>query len=89
MLFTPAYIFTILLGIWVLSLVGCIVLGIVCYRLIAERKRLRARLAQFDALSPGAQQAHAGHGAPLPDPSLAFQPADSEPEPDAEGPSRT
>ena len=48
--FTPAYIFTLLLGIWVISLVGCIALGICCYRLVADRRRLRACLKQADML---------------------------------------
>jgi hypothetical protein len=47
MLFTPAYIFTLLLGIWVLSLAGCIALGIFSYRLIVDRGRLLLRLERL------------------------------------------
>jgi hypothetical protein len=43
---TPAYFFTLLLGIWVLSVVGCIALGILCYRLLAERRCLQAQLEE-------------------------------------------
>ena len=89
MLFTPAYIFTILFGIWVLSLMGCIMLGIVCFRLIVERKRLRARLAQLDALPPGAQHTNTSNGVGFPDPALASPPSVKDREPDTEAPSRT
>ncbi|HYP19027.1 MAG TPA: hypothetical protein VEY08_03055 [Chloroflexia bacterium] len=88
MLFTPAYIFTILLGIWVLSLVGCIMLGIACYRLLSERKRLRARLSQLDALPPSAQRENAARSAARLDPSLPILPPAPDREPDTEAPSR-
>lgn len=47
MLFTPADI-TLLLGIWLLSLVGCIALAIVCYRLVLDRRHLRGRLEPLE-----------------------------------------
>lgn len=49
MLFTPAYILTILLGLWVLSLIGCIALCIFCYRLIVDRGRILLRLERVMA----------------------------------------
>ncbi len=55
MLFTPGYIFSILLAIWLLSLIGCIVLGIFCYRLVADRRHLRARLEQVTRLTSGSR----------------------------------
>ena len=52
MLLTPAYIFSILLGIWALSLVGCVALAIFCYRLIVDRGRLLLRLERLIAQPP-------------------------------------
>lgn len=72
MLFTPAYIFTILLGIWVLSLVGCIALGIVCYRLIVDRGRLLLRLERVMARPSVAHIGGLANGAYLSDVALPF-----------------
>ncbi|MFT4037605.1 MAG: hypothetical protein QM692_05445 [Thermomicrobiales bacterium] len=48
MLLTPAYIFILLLSIGALAVVGCIVLGVMCWRLLAERRRLRRELGERD-----------------------------------------
>lgn len=82
MLFTPAYIFTLLLGIWVLSLVGCIALAICCYRLIVDRGRLLLRLETLDALAPGPSVGGLQEGAYLSDVSLPLAPSAPDGEPD-------
>lgn len=74
MFVTPVYIFTILLGIWVLSLVGCIALGIFCYRLIVDRGRLLLRLEQAIAQPPGLDVGGLQEGSYLSDVSLPLAP---------------
>lgn len=70
MLFTLAYIFTILLGMWVLTLVGCIALGIFCYRLIVDRGRLLLRLERVMARPSAAHIGGLAKGAYLSDVAL-------------------
>ena len=72
MLFTPAYFFTLLLGIGVLSLIGCIALGIFCYRLIVDRGRLLLRLERLGAQPPWAHASGLQEGAYLSDVALAL-----------------
>jgi hypothetical protein len=55
MLITPAYMFTLLSGIRVLSLVGCITLAIFCYRLTVDRHPLPGRPEQREMRHPSAR----------------------------------
>jgi hypothetical protein len=80
MLYTPAYIFTILLGIWVLSLIGCIVLGVVCYRLLGERRRLRARLAEVAIVQPVTSPSALEANARSPESTDLYVPLDAAPD---------
>lgn len=70
MLSTPAYFFSILLGLGVLSLIGCILLGILCYRLIVDRGRLLLRVEELIAQRPGAHPGGLKHGSYLSDVAL-------------------
>ena len=70
MLFTPAYIFTILLGIGIVSLVGCIALAVFCYRLIIDRGRLLLRLERVIAQRVTPQIGGLASGAYLSDVAL-------------------
>jgi hypothetical protein len=85
MLYTPAYIFTLLLAVWVLSLIGCVVFGIACYRLLDERRRLRAQLDQVAKRQPFIQSnalqasARSANATPFHSPHDADR--DREPEP--------
>lgn len=45
LLLTPGYLFILLLSLGALAVIGCVVLGVVCWRLLAERRRLRRELA--------------------------------------------
>ena len=81
--FTPAYIFSVLLGVWVLSLVGCIALAIFCYRLLIDRGKLLLRLEQATAQPPVLHIGGLQAGAYLSDVSLPL----ASPEPHDEPPS--
>ncbi|MEZ4564437.1 MAG: redoxin domain-containing protein [Thermomicrobiales bacterium] len=69
-MFISVYIFIILLGIWMLSIVGCVALAILCYRLVVDRGRLLLRLDQIIAHPPGAHPGGMPVGAYLPDVAL-------------------
>lgn len=81
MLFTPASIFSILPVTWVLSLVGCIALAILCYRLILDRGRLLLRLEQLTTQPSGSHIGGLEEGAYLPDVSLPLASPDPHGEP--------
>ncbi len=78
MLLTPASIFTLLLGISVLSLVGCIALGIFCYRLLVDRGRLLLRLERMHREPARTHSGGLAAGAYLSDVALPRLPADAE-----------
>lgn len=84
MLFTPAFIFSILLGIWVLSLVGCLGLAIFSYRLLVDRGRLLLRLEQVPPQPPGSRIGGIQAGAYLSDVSLPLVAPDPHGEPRTE-----
>ncbi|MCA9879654.1 MAG: redoxin domain-containing protein [Thermomicrobiales bacterium] len=70
MLVTPAYIFTILLGLWIFSIAGCIALSVFCYRLILDRGKLLLRLERIQAQPVVPQVGGLAQGAFLSDVAL-------------------
>lgn len=82
--FTPAYIFSLLLGIGVLSLVGCLALAIFCYRLLVDRGRLLLRLERSAAQPAGSHIGGLQKGAYLSDVSLPVAAHGPHGEPQAE-----